>query len=119
MKPTRRLSDWFGVGPLRSITHCSNRGLWMNLTQSMISGMTDKVQFDENELRDIAGYTELMRVKEKELAIIADKRTAAARRHQSRGVSYDQMGAAMKLSGVAVYKILRGRDGRIRDRKGG
>lgn len=70
-----------------------------------------------DELRDVAGLTELMRVKERELKVLSVRRTEAARRHHARGFTYEQLGDAMNLSGVAVYKILRGKDGRIRDRK--
>lgn len=79
-------------------------------------GRTAK-DFDETQLRDVAGMTELMRVHEREIRKIAEKRTIAARRHQERGVTYDQLANAMGLSGVAVYKLLRGREGSIRARR--
>ena len=78
---------------------------------------TKKQHVDEGELRDVVGLTELMRIKEKELKMLSEKRTKAARRHQENGVTYEQLGHAMNLSGVAVYKILKGKEGRIRDRK--
>lgn len=73
--------------------------------------------FDEASLRDVAGMTELMRVREREVRAIAEKRTAAARRHQEAGVTYRQLATAMNLTEVAVYKLLCGRDGSIRERK--
>lgn len=71
----------------------------------------------QGNLADIASYTALMRHKAKEMAAVTDKRRDAVKRHKDNGATYAELAEAMGITDVAVYKILRGKQGPLREQK--
>lgn len=69
------------------------------------------------DLRDVATMTQMIRHKERERKNLVERRAIAARKHKENGVTYAELGEAMNLSEMGVYKVLRAKDGPIRARK--
>lgn len=72
-----------------------------------------------HNLADVASLTELIRRKEREIEIISAQRKAAVLRHRESTppVPYAELADAMDVSEVTLYKIIRGKDGPLRQRK--
>lgn len=71
----------------------------------------------EGNLQKIALLTSAMRVKEAEIMDLAGQRQERVRWLREQGVSYARLAAAMGVSEVACYKMIRGKDGPLKTRK--
>lgn len=65
------------------------------------------------ELRDVVQYTQMIQVKQREIAVISDRRERAVRKHREHGVSYADLAAAMGVSQARLYKIIKGKEDHI------
>lgn len=73
----------------------------------------------KSELADVVQLTEMLRQKDKERAVLSERRRKAILKHRAGDapVPYSELAKAMDISEARLYQIIKGKDGHVERRR--